>query len=149
MARGGYQPPANPAPVAMPGALSRRTDGGPADRQPMRDLPNAAYGEQQTFHDQQSSAPMDAASQQSAPVMAADLSHVVPLNADTQHPNMPVTAGASLGDGPGTDALGLGQGNDPAVQHLRDILPSLELMANSPTAGFAFKNFVRQTRAMM
>lgn len=148
MPRGGYQPPANPAPVAMPGALSRRTDGGPADKQPMRDIPNAAYGEQQTFHDQQASAPMDAAPQGPG-VQPVDLSNVVAMDADTEHPDMPVTAGAPMGEGPGTEALGLGSADDPAVQHLQDILPSLELMANNPTAGFAFKQYVRRVRATM
>lgn len=155
MARGGYQPPADPAPVGLPGALSRRTDGGPADRQPMRQLPDAAYGEQQTFRQDQQAAPMERApgAAQAPPpspvVQPADLSNVVPLNADTQNPVEPVTAGAALGEGPGVAALGLGQDDDPAVRNLRDVLPALELMANSPSAGFAFKQFVRRARSVM
>ena len=145
MAQGGYQPPTNPAPVGMPGALSRRTDGGPADKQPRRQLPNAGYGEQAQFQAAQQAAPMD----QASGVQPADLSNVVPFHADSQLPTQPVTAGATLGEGPGQAALGLGQGDDPSVQALRDALPALELMANSPNAGFAFKQFVRRARAAM
>jgi len=153
MARGGYQAPNNPAPVPMPGKLSRRTDGGPADpRQPVRDLPNPAYGEGQQFRAAEQAAPMATApTPPNGPpqVQQADLSNVVPLNAPTQQPNQPVTAGAALGPGPGPDALALGQGDDPGVAKLKAMLPALELMANSPAASYAFKQFVRRTRAIM
>lgn len=150
MASGGYHPPANPSPVSGPGKLSRRTDGSPA--QPIRDIPNAAYGEQQTFRGDQAGAPMATApGPQDMPTPPPlDLSNVVPLHADTQRPTEPVTAGAAAGAGPGMAALGLpAPGNDPSVQSLRKMLPSLELMANSPYAGDAFKQFVRRVRAMM
>lgn len=154
MASGGYRPPTNPAPVSGPGKLSRRTDGGPAQppQQPIRDIPNAAYGEQQTFRADQAGAPMATTpgpdnQPQTPPV---DLSNVVPLHADTQRPNEPVTAGADAGAGPGAAALGLpNPGDDASVQNLRQLLPPLELMANSPVAGTAFKDFVRRVRAMM
>lgn len=140
--RGGYQPPTNPAPVSGPGRLSRRTDG-----QPVRDLPDPDYGEQQTFRSDQRAAPMG-----SQPVVpqAADLSSVVPFGAPSQRPMEPVTAGAAAGPGPGLEAMGLdNEDNDPGVQQLRQILPSLELMANMPQAGKAFRQFVRRVRAMM
>lgn len=149
MARGGYQPPRNPAPVSGPGRLSRRTDGGPA-QQVKAMLPDAAYGEQATFQADQA-APMAATPDPSqvptpAPV---DLSNVVPMGAPTSRPEEPVTSGAPLGAGPGLEALGLSSGDDPAVDHLRDSLPALELMANMPNAGFALKQFVRRVKAMM
>jgi hypothetical protein len=40
---GGYQKPSKPASVSGPGKLSRRTDGGPAQK--LRDIPDAKYGE--------------------------------------------------------------------------------------------------------
>lgn len=43
MARGGTRRPANPAPVSGPGALSQRTDGGPAN--PITELPSQGYGQ--------------------------------------------------------------------------------------------------------
>ena len=46
--RGGYRQPANPAPVATPNR--NRTDGGPGNKkQPLRRLPDAAYGENKAF----------------------------------------------------------------------------------------------------
>lgn len=153
MAQGGYQQPSNPAPVSLPGRLSRRTDGGPANpAQGKVNIPNADYGEQQTFRDIQSGAPMAAAAgpgqgpDQPAPV---DLSNVVPLGAPTNRPDEPVTSGVDAGAGPGFNALGLSAQDDPGVAHLRDSLPALELMANSPMAGFAFRQYVRYVRAMM
>jgi hypothetical protein len=148
MARGGYQPPAAPAPVSGPGKLSRRTDG----RQPIQQLPDAAYGEQATFRQDQQGAPMAASpgGAEAGGVMPADLSGVVPMNAPTQQPDEPVTAGAAMGAGPGVDSLGVtNPDNDPSVQQLRTILPTIELMANSPFAGPAFRQFVRRARASL
>lgn len=142
---GGYRPPAKPAPVSGPGRLSRRTD-----RQPIAQLPDAAYGEQQTFRNDQAGAPMAADSGPlGAPTAPVDLSSVVGFGDPTQRPGEPVTAGAAAGPGPGMDALGLSDDNDPGVQHLRDSLPALELMANQPGAGRALRQFVRRVRAMM
>ncbi len=149
MAQGGYQPPTSPAPVSGPGRLSKRTDG----RQAIRQVPDAAYGEQATFRQDQQGAPMAAtpggADAQSL-VSPADLSGVVPFNAASGNPDEPVTAGATAGAGPGLEALGLdNENNDSGVHYLRQILPSLELMANSPYAGEAARAFVRRVRASM
>lgn len=148
--RGGYQPPARPATVSGPGKLSRRTDGGAG--QPIRDLPNPDYGEQQTFRQMESAAPMAQApagpATPAAPVAPADLSNVTPFDAPTDRPHEPVTAGAAAGPGPGPAALGL-PANDPGVAYLRDVLPTLELMANMPMASQTFKQFVRRVRAEM
>jgi hypothetical protein len=53
---GGYQQPASPAPVSGPGRMSKRTDGGPAQK--LRDLPDAQYGEAATYRDLQQQAPL-------------------------------------------------------------------------------------------
>lgn len=149
MPQGGYQQPSNPAPVSLPGRLSRRTDGGPA-AQGKVDIPDAAYGEQQTFRQDQQ-APMAATPGpgQVGQPQPVDLSGVVPFNAPTSRPDEPITAGADAGAGPGSTALGLNASNDPSVAHLRDSLPALELMANQPSSGFAFRQFVRRVRALM
>lgn len=151
MAQGGYQAPANPATVSLPGRLSRRTDGGPSNpTQGRAQLPDAAYGEQMTFQNDQA-APMaatpgpDQVNQPPPP----DLSQVVPFGAPTGRPNEPVTAGADAGSGPGSSSLGLNADNDPAVANLKASLPALELMANMPNSGFAFRQFVRRVRAMI
>lgn len=50
---GGYRKPSKPAAVSGPGKFASRTDG-----QPIRDLPDAAYGEQTEFREIQGGAPM-------------------------------------------------------------------------------------------
>lgn len=137
--------PGNPT-VSGPGQYSQRTD-----RQPQAQLPDAAYGEQQTFREDQQGAPMAKAAppgQAGPPTSPVDLSGVVPMGAPTQRPGEPVTAGAAMGAGPGVEALGINDDDDPAWQDLRDNLPALELMANQPSAGRALRQFVRRIRAM-
>lgn len=149
MAAGGYQAPAKPAPVSGPGKASARTDGGPG-QQPVRAITDAAYGEQATYRADQQGAPMAKAASpsqgQAAPT--ADLSRVVPMGAPSQHPDMPVTAGADSGPGPGMAALGMSAPqNDPGIAQMRALLPMFELAANLPTSSFEFRQFVRRLRA--
>lgn len=149
MPRGGYRAPAKPAPVSGPGAASQRTDGGAG--QPVRALTDAAYGEQATYRADQQGAPMATAQQgpQGAGMPAADTSSVVGFGEPSAHPNMPVTAGAASGAGPGLEALGMQhQETDPAnMQAMRELLPMFELAANLPTSSFQFRQFVRRLRA--
>ena len=142
--RGGYQAPATPAPVSGPGKLSQRTDRG----QKMRALPDAGYGEQATFQADQAGAPMAAAgSPQASGPTPPDLSQVVGFGDPTQRPDEPVTSGAPTGPGPGMEALGLGNpGADPSRDYIRAQLPVLELACNLPSAGFAFRQWVRRLR---
>lgn len=138
---GGYRPPAKPAPVSGPGKMSRRTDG-----QPLATLPDAAYGEQKTYRDIQKGAPMAEAGNAGGPAVSPlDMSRVVPFNAPSQFPDEPITAGANAGLGP--DASVLPQGNDPSLENLVAMLPTLEIMASMPSASPAFRNFVRLVRA--
>lgn len=101
---GGPRTPSNPAPVAMPGALSRRTDGGPS--QTTVPMTGMAYGENADYNDIQSSAPMAAAptvsnarARKSSPTGQG--AAATPLFAPTGFPDEPVTAGAPFGPGPG------------------------------------------------
>lgn len=152
---GGYRKPTNPAPVSGPGKLSKRTDGGPGGpqpKQPIRPVTGMPYGEGEEMRAIQGGAPMAAAPEMGGggpAVQPADLSGVMPLDAPSGRPDEPVTAGANAGPGPGLDALALGGDQDPGVQYLRSILPSLELMANQSQASNAFKQFVRRVRAAM
>jgi hypothetical protein len=101
--RGGYRKPSMPAPTSGPGALSRRTDGGPA--QAAKYIAGLPYGQGQATYDQQTAAPMAGTpniSEISAPVMEMP----TPLFAPTTRPTEPVTSGIDLGDGPGSSALG-------------------------------------------
>ena len=95
--QGGYRKPSNPAPVSGPGALSQRTDGGPA--QGAKYISGLPYGEGQATYDQQTAAPMAAA--QPTPAMP----EVTPLMSPSMRPDEPVTAGINIGDGPGSEVM--------------------------------------------
>lgn len=91
--RGGRRTPAQPAPVSGPGALARRTDGGPA--QPTRVAPGGQYGARQAMESLQQAAPM-AAGGGGQPSPSTNSPTAAPLPAafaPTQRPNEPITAG--------------------------------------------------------
>lgn len=102
---GGYQPPANPAPVSGPGALSKRTDGGPTQA-PMH-IPSDSYGAGKEMDAVQASAPLAAAAKSMAPPAPGPdpLADVVPLDAPSRRDGEPVTHGIPFGDGAGPEAL--------------------------------------------
>lgn len=111
---GGYRKPANPAPVSGPGKYSRRTDGGPA--QVISAAPNQPYGEAGQQRMAQRLAPMGAADPMPAPAsptpdqqqaMRMPQFNGPSLTDPTQRPNEPITAGADIGPGPGSEALNL------------------------------------------
>lgn len=122
--KGGYQAPAHPAAVSGPGRLSQRTDGGPA--QQLRHMPDAQYGEDATFTDQQRSAPL--AQVNPAPAgggAQGDGQPVVGFDAPSNRPGEPVTAGAALGPGPGLEALTPQLGPAQSYGTLSDLLSGL------------------------
>lgn len=134
---GGYRRPNNPAPVSGPGALSQRTDGGPGSNQPVRDLPNAKYGENAAFRGAQQAAPMSGG--------MPDLSGIVPFGAPTQRPDEPLTAGLPTGQGGGPSVPAVPMSND-AAKKLQSYLPVLTLLASQDDADPATRQFVRQLR---
>jgi len=71
----------------------------------------------------------------------------VPFGAPTQQPNTPVTAGAALGPGPGTEALGIPNMQNQDLQQLIPYLPAFQAMANQPGSSKAARNLVRQVMA--
>ncbi len=91
MPSGGNHPPRNPAPASGPGALSRRTDGGPEEQAAARWIPQDEYGAATELMD----------IQQSAPMRQQEVRQATPLNAPTQAPDEPITAGAPFGPGVG------------------------------------------------
>lgn len=154
--KGGYQPPARPAPVSGPGALSKRTDGGPGQApkgQPAQQLPDPGYGEQAGFQAAQQAAPMaQAAAPPTGPspdaaMMPADLSRVTPLSAGTQRPDEPVTSGADSGPGPGAASV---SPQDPAtLARYRNQLQTMELLASMPGSSPTLRQYVRALRAVV
>ncbi len=108
--QGGLRRPARPAPVSGPGALSRRTDGGPT--QGARYMRGGKYGEGQEMMGLQQAAPMAAAPRASRPApspqrRAASSAPLVGLTEPTQRPDEPLTAGMPFGPGPGLESLNL------------------------------------------
>lgn len=90
---GGYRKPNKPAPVSGPGALSKRTDGGPS--QPVTEVGGFEYGGRQDFADIQGGAPMAATN------YAAKASLPPALFSPTERPDEPITSGVPVGPGPG------------------------------------------------
>jgi hypothetical protein len=143
-------PQANkPAMTSGPGALSQRTDGGPASKQVQRyisGMPN--YGDATQLMDMQASAPMSqapktpvatpsqvaAAAQQGGRPMSAQgaMQQVTPLNAPTQRPSEPVTTGSPMGPGAGPEALGIMPGQ--AAQPSQSAKSLIQALASHPDA---------------
>jgi hypothetical protein len=116
--RGGYRKPDMPAPTSGPGALSQRTDGGPA--QGAKYMSGLPYGEGQATYDQQTAAPMAGTSRMPS---AASMPMEMPtaLFAPTGRPNEPITSGVDFGAGPGSDALNLPSQEATLASTLRKI----------------------------
>lgn len=146
MASGGYRQPSSPAPVSGPGALSKRTDGPQGGGgQPVRVASGGKYGERQNLEQLQQSAPLSESpgGDVGAPEPAVDLSGLVGFDQPSQMPDVPVTAGAEAGAGPGLEALGLPDQAAEDMQRLAAYLPVFEHMANQPGASKAARNLVR------
>ena len=154
--QGGYQKPGSPAPVSGAGALSARTDGGPADKQVIRNLTNVPYGEGQEFQSIEQSEPMEAAPQPSmsaAPIREAaqQAPQGAPLqdfttDSQTSHP---VTAGIDIGPGPGSSAMPAAfapgermlQSNPLVIKYLPDLIAASRT-PNAPDSYREFINFI-------
>lgn len=131
--------PSNPAPVSGPGALSQRTDGGPGnERQPIRDLPNPAYGEGQEFRAMQAGAPMF--QQQDMPTAPVPPGLFDP----TGRPDEPVTSGIASGPGAGPEpVMDAEQMKNRDIQLIMGYMPAMRRAAGAVNAPTAFKSFVR------
>lgn len=122
-----------------PGPYAKRTD-----RQGVKRLPNAAYGEQKAFAEQQQGAPMNRSNQ------ASPMAGVIPLNAPTQRPAEPVTAGVDAGPGGGREMLGMKSPVDTQLEDLAKLgkyLPLMMQFADSPQSSGTMKAFVKYLRS--
>lgn len=138
MARGGYRKPANPAPVSGPGALSRRTDGGPIQGAKEMNA-NGNYGERKALQELQQGASMQGNPVPSmptpTPTISAPRTPVTNLFAPTEAPDEPITAGAPVGPGR-TPA--------PASQYgmIEKYMPQLDSLAAKEDSPESFKIFL-------
>lgn len=140
MPSGGYRKPTNPAPVSGPGKLSQRTDGGPADKRMLTG--GGEYGESKDLAGLQTGAP-GAPTEQGRP----EANPIIPLDAPSRRPDEPVTTGAALGEGPGTEMLGLSEDETLDLQDAVRDLPWLEYLASRPGASASVRSMVRRIKA--
>lgn len=130
------------------------TGGAGTDGQPVRYMSGGEYGEGKENLELQSSAKMNKSGSNptSAPISAirsalSQNQDVIPLDAFTNNPDEPVTAGAGMGDGPGAGALSsslmLNSQNDQDIARLAAHLPVYRQIAEGPNSSAAFKNWVR------
>ncbi|UVD39692.1 hypothetical protein SEA_ROSEPHARIE_7 [Streptomyces phage RosePharie] len=137
------------AEVSGPGKFSERTD--KAVSAANNRLPNAGYGEQADYQEQKSAAPEAKSAGGNvdfASLFGDPASRVVPLNAPSGQPGVPVTDGAAAGAGAGMEALGLQDQRQVDLEGLAPYLPVLEFMANQPGASWAMRNVVRKVKAL-
>lgn len=134
-------------PVSGPGKFSERTD--KAVENANQALPNAGYGEQKAYQEQQAGASMAQSAPDFASMFGNPAERVVPLTEGSAEPGVPVTAGAAAGAGPGMEALGLPDQSKVDLESLVPYLPVMEFMANQPGASWAMRNRVREVKAIM
>lgn len=130
-----------------PGQFSQRTD--KAVYAANQSLPNAEYGENRDYQEQKAGAPMGGQApemnlQQMFQGMGQD---VVPMDAESQWPDVPVTDGAASGPGRGEEALGLEQNTGPG--QMEAWMPALLWMADRPYSSDSARSLVRQLKSQM
>jgi len=141
--QGGYRLPSEPAVQSGPGALSQRTDGGPADTQTARYMAGGDYGDGGLMNIQ-TAAPMAATPdvKPAAPAevaqatMAPEMPQVTPLNAPSARPYEPITTGVDIGAGAGSEVLPTRAQVQGEYQNAYELFNQL---AASPTASPTMK----------
>lgn len=140
---------ANGGPQYSPANVSATGGNGQSGTQAAKYYSGLGYGQGKATMQQQQAAPM--AGNTAAPLMNPidSMPQVIPISAPTEQPDVPVTDGAALGAGAGTEALMLptSTDSDSDKQRLLSYLPALEVAAQSPNSSQAFRNYVRILRA--
>jgi len=144
--KGGYQAPENPATYSGPGALSQRTDGGPASKQAARYIAGGDYGDGGLM-DIQTSAPLAATPETAKPISTSQMQEaipqtVIPFNAPTQYPNEP-----------GETVAVVPQNTPDADENFRAsiamYMPALAFIADQPETSQETKDIIRQLRQVL
>lgn len=131
-----------------PGQFSQRTD--KAVYNANQSLPNAGYGENKDYQEIKSGAPMGGA--EPAPMSIQQMfqglgQDVIPLDAESQWPDVPVTDGADAGEGRGSEVLGQGANTGPG--QFEAWMPAYLWMADRPYTSDAARNLVRKLKSEM
>ncbi len=146
---GGYRKPEKPAAVSGPGKYSARTDGKPG-QQPIRPMTGGAYGEGQEMDQLQSSAPMsDTQGTPTPSAMPNPLagSGVMPMDAPSERPHEPITAGVDAGPGPGSEVMGTGKIDEASeIQKIKSYLPLLQQHLDNPDVPDSVRALYRYVR---
>jgi hypothetical protein len=134
-----------------PGAFSQRTDKAVGNAN--ASLPNAQYGENRDYQDIKAGAPMATGDMQATPINLQQLfagmgQSTIPMNAESQLPNVPVTDGAAAGAGAGPEALGLSS-PPPNQDAIKAALFAAEWMANRPGSSDSARNLIRKLKAQL
>lgn len=111
---------------------------------PISTVPGQAYGEAGKQADAQRAVPMAQSStpapQQQAPQRPTVTPGSIPFTGPTERPNEPITAGISLGPGPGPEAI------TPRPQNI--LADSLRFLVNQPEANDATYELAAQARML-
>ncbi len=113
------------------------------------DLPDAQYGEGKAFREIQAGAPMAGAGAAGVTGSAQAVPTFVGLGAPSQQPDTPVTSGASMGAGPGPEALGIIGANNADADELRKYMPILIDIAQRDDTLPGTKRWIRSIIANM
>jgi hypothetical protein len=131
-----------------PGQFSQRTD--KAVTNANTTLPNAQYGENADYQEQKSGAAMASSpgGMDIGSLMGAMRPEAVGLGDPSAMEDTPVTDGAALGPGAGTEAL-TPPPEDPSASRNESWMYAMLYMADQPNSSDAARNLVRAMKANM
>ena len=133
--------------VSGPGQFSTRTD--KAVTKANESLPNAGYGEAQDYQDQKSGAAMgqSAGGGDFSSMFGSPAGRVTGLGEPSAQPGTPVTDGAALGAGAGTEAIAGSATDEESKARNAAYMVALKFLANQPGSSDAARNVVRVMQA--
>jgi hypothetical protein len=151
--RGGLRPTASQNNYAV----SATGGSGNAGTQGAQAMTGGEYGDNQAMMELQTSAAMNA-----SPTMPSSPSQgrsqkapigqqLTQLDAPTDRPEEPLTTGIDMGDGSGSEVMYSNEStlNTEDRQRMVQALPTLAILAESPSASNAFRNYVRYLRSVL
>ena len=115
------------------------------------------YGENQAMIEYQTAAAINASTNmpsspsQGGPQKAPTGQQLTQLDAPTDRPEEPLTTGIDMGDGAGSEVMYSNEStlNTEDRQRMVQALPTLAILAESPSASNAFRNYVRYLRSVL
>lgn len=151
--RGGFRPTASQNNYAV----SATGGSGNAGTQGAQAMTGGEYGDNQAMMELQTSAAMNASPtmpsspSQGRPQRAPSGQSLTQLDAPTDRPDEPLTTGIDMGDGAGSEVMYANNStlNTEDRQRMVDALPTLAILAESPSASNAFRNYVRYLRSVL